>query len=173
MEAGRLGRLQDDALESEGVGQHVPGLLGQGGVRPGEDGAEALPLDRQVGARPGRTEHPSDLEQAHVRSLVADVGERLGCGAHLGALRRTGIGPFEVGDARSPEEPGPPLPIERAVAHLPAVTLHPEEAVAASHGRILGPAGVEGPYRAVGPDGHLVGIYRDDGAKALPEVILA
>ena len=49
----------------------------------------------------------------------------------------------------------------------------PEEAVAASHGRILGPAGVEGPYRAVGPDGGLVGIYRDDGAKAVPEVILA
>jgi len=78
-----------------------------------------------------------------------------------------------VEDARPPDDPGRPLPVERAVAHLPAVTLHPEEAVAASHGRILGPAGVEGPYRAVGPDGGLVGIYRDDGAKAVPEVILA
>jgi tRNA pseudouridine55 synthase len=48
-----------------------------------------------------------------------------------------------------------------------------EEAAAASHGRILGPAGIPGPYRVVGPGGVLVGIYRDDGAKAVPEVILA
>jgi tRNA pseudouridine55 synthase len=109
----------------------------------------------------------------YVRSLVADAGERLGCGAHLTSLRRTAIGPFVVDAARSPDDPGPPLPLEGAVGHLPAVTLHPDEAEAASHGRILGPAGLTGPYRAVAPDGRLVGIYRDDGAKAVPEVVLA
>ena len=30
-----------------------------------------------------------------------------------------------------------------------------------------------GPYRAIAPDGRLIGIYRDDGAKAVPEIILA
>jgi tRNA pseudouridine55 synthase len=109
----------------------------------------------------------------YVRSLVADVGKALGCGAHLAALRRTAVGPFQVTDARSPEDPGPLLPLGRAVEHLAAVQLDAEEAVAAGHGRILGPAGIPGPYRLVGPDGALIGIYRDDGAKAVPEVILA
>jgi hypothetical protein len=71
------------------------------------------------------------------------------------------------------EEPGSLLPLDRAVAHLPAFTLHPEEAKVAVHGCCLGPAGIEGPYRAVAPDGRLIGIYQDDGAKAVPEVILA
>ncbi len=109
----------------------------------------------------------------YVRSLVADVGKALGCGAHLAALRRSSVGPLRVQDARSPDDPGPLLPAERAVDHLPEFRLDPEEAIAASHGRILGPAGIAGPYRAVGPDGTLIGIYRDDGAKAVPEVILA
>jgi tRNA pseudouridine55 synthase len=109
----------------------------------------------------------------YVRSLVADVGTALGCGAHLAALRRTAVGPLRVEEARPPEDPGPLLPLERAVEHLAVVQLEEEEAVAAGHGRILGPAGIPGPYRAVAPDGRLIGIYRDDGAKAVPEVILA
>ena len=109
----------------------------------------------------------------YVRSLVSDVGVRLECGAHLGALRRTAIGPFTVEVARSPAQPGSPLPLEEAVRHLPAVMLLEGEATAASHGSALGPAGLPGPYRAVAPDGRLIGIYRDQGAKAIPEVILA
>jgi tRNA pseudouridine55 synthase len=108
----------------------------------------------------------------YVRSLVADVGARLGCGAHLSRLRRTAIGPFEVEEARTPDEPGEPLPLEAAVAHLPVITLHPEEAKVAVHGGCLGPAGIEGPYRGVAPDGRLIGIYQDEGTKAVPQVIL-
>jgi tRNA pseudouridine55 synthase len=107
----------------------------------------------------------------YVRSVVADVGERLGCGAHLSALRRTAIGSFRVEDASSPDEPKP-LPLQAAVEHLAGITLHPEEAKVAVHGCCLGPAGIDGPYRALAPDGRLIGIYRDDGAKAIPEVIL-
>jgi len=109
----------------------------------------------------------------YVRSLVADVGHALGCGAHLAALRRTAVGPFGVEEARPPEDPGPLLPLERAVEHLAAVTLHEEEARVAAHGSILGPAGIVGPYRTLAPDGSLVGIYRDEGTKAVPEVIIA
>ena len=109
----------------------------------------------------------------YVRTLVADLGHRLGCGAHLAALRRSAIGPFQVTDARAPDDPGVPLPAEAAVAHLPGVTLHGEEARVARHGSVLGPAGIEGPYRALAPDGGLIGVYRDEGTKAIPEVILA
>jgi tRNA pseudouridine55 synthase len=31
----------------------------------------------------------------YVRTLVDDIGERLGCGAHVSALRRVGVGPFD------------------------------------------------------------------------------
>jgi tRNA pseudouridine55 synthase len=109
----------------------------------------------------------------YVRSLVADVGRVLGCGAHLVALRRTAIGPYRVEDASPPEAPGELLAPERAVQHLEAVELTEDEARSASHGSILGPAGIAGPYRVIGPDGRLIGIYSDRGAKAVPEVILA
>jgi len=109
----------------------------------------------------------------YVRVLAADVGAALGCGAHLTALRRTAIGPFEVADGRPPDDPGEPLPLDRAVAHLPRCELIAEEALAASHGRILGPAAIEGPYGVYDPDGRLVGVYRDDGGKARPLVIIA
>jgi tRNA pseudouridine55 synthase len=35
----------------------------------------------------------------YIRTLAQDIGEALGCGAHLAALRRLGVGPFEVDDA--------------------------------------------------------------------------
>lgn len=109
----------------------------------------------------------------YVRVLAADIGAALGCGAHLSRLRRTRIGSFDVRDASSPESPGAPQSLERAVAHLPAIKVGPDESVAAGHGRPLGPAGFIGPYGVFAPDGHLVGIYEDDGAKARPRVIIA
>jgi tRNA pseudouridine55 synthase len=109
----------------------------------------------------------------YVRVLAADVGEGLGCGAHLGALRRLRIGPFDVAQAVAPEAPGVPQPIERAIAHLPRVDLLAEEAIAARHGRVLGPIGIEGPYAVFDPASRLVGIYEDAGAKGRPKVILA
>jgi tRNA pseudouridine55 synthase len=109
----------------------------------------------------------------YVRVLLSDVGASLGCGAHLTRLRRTAIGPFGVAEATPPDDPGLPLPIERAVSHLPRLVLEPEEAVAAGHGRILGPFGIVGPYAVQAPDGRLIGVYEDDGGMARPLVILA
>jgi tRNA pseudouridine55 synthase len=109
----------------------------------------------------------------YVRSLVADLGRELGCGAHLIALRRTAIGSYRIEDAAPPDSPGCLLPLERAADHLESIDLTEDEASAATHGSILGPAGIDGPYRVLGPDGRLIGIYSDRGAKAVPEVILA
>jgi len=109
----------------------------------------------------------------YVRVLLADVGSALGCGAHLTALRRTAIGPFSATDGVDPRTPGDPLPLERAVDHLPRLDLGGEEAVAAGHGRVLGPAGIAGPYTVFGPDGRLIGIYADHGPSARPEMIVA
>ena len=47
----------------------------------------------------------------YVRSLVHDLGQKLGCGAHLATLRRLVSGRFDVADA---------LPLDRALALSPA-----------------------------------------------------
>jgi tRNA pseudouridine55 synthase len=109
----------------------------------------------------------------YVRVLASDVGASLSCGAHLIALRRTAIGPYSVDDAVAPDHAGEPLPLDAAVGHLPRLDLDADEAVAASHGRPLGPAGLSGPYGVFGPDGRLIGVYEDDGPRARPQVILA
>jgi tRNA pseudouridine55 synthase len=109
----------------------------------------------------------------YVRVLAADVGAAVSTGAHLTTLRRTAIGPYRVGDATTPDAVNEPLPIQAAVGHLPRLDLDTDEAAAASHGRPLGPAGLTGPYGVFGPDGHLIGVYEDDGPRARPQVILA
>ena len=109
----------------------------------------------------------------YVRVLASDVGAALSCGAHLIALRRTAIGPYSVDDAVAPDRAGEPLPLDAAVGHLPRLDLDADEAVAASHGRPLGPAGLTGPYGVFGPNGLLIGVYEDDGPRARPQVILA
>ena len=109
----------------------------------------------------------------YVRVLLADVGAAVGCGAHLTRLRRTAIGALEATEAVDPDLADPLLPMERAVAHLPRIDIGLEEAIAASHGRILGPAGVSGPYAVFAPDGAFIGVYEDEGTKARPQVILA
>ncbi|MGF1525949.1 MAG: tRNA pseudouridine(55) synthase TruB [Candidatus Competibacterales bacterium] len=74
----------------------------------------------------------------YIRTLALDIGEALGCGAHLVALRRTGAGPFVdaplVTLAAVEDDPEGVLarhllPVDTAVAHWPA--LHLEEAAAA------------------------------------------
>jgi tRNA pseudouridine55 synthase len=109
----------------------------------------------------------------YVRVLLADVGTAVGSGAHLTRLRRTAIGELEALEAVDPALAETLLPLGRAVAHLPRLDLSTEEAIAASHGRILGPAGLTGPYAVFAPDATLIGVYEDEGAKARPQVILA
>lgn len=108
----------------------------------------------------------------YVRSLVADIGTKLGPGAHLTRLVRTRIGHFSVKDAKAPDDVGEPLPLETAVQHLPRLELSEEEAEAARHGRVLGPPESPGFHAAVDPTGRLVGIYRHCGTKACPEVVI-
>jgi tRNA pseudouridine55 synthase len=47
----------------------------------------------------------------YVRSIAHDLGQKIGCGAHLATLRRTDAGKFAVADA---------LPLDQALALPPA-----------------------------------------------------
>jgi tRNA pseudouridine55 synthase len=56
----------------------------------------------------------------YIRSIANELGERLGCGAHLASLRRTRIGDFSVADA---------IPLERFESLSPAERLAPPHGV--------------------------------------------
>ena len=80
----------------------------------------------------------------YVRTLAHDLGEALGCGAHLVALRRLGSGPFQVGAALScareaghgaKEFRGRAIAPEQAVAFLSRCILDPDEAARLAHGQ--------------------------------------
>ena len=77
----------------------------------------------------------------YIRTLAADIGEALGCGAHLSALRRTASGPLSLADAHTLEHLSQMSEAERDALLLPADTLladWPEVALdAAEAGRFL------------------------------------
>ena len=58
---------------------------------------EILRLDNITGQEIKITIHCS--KGTYVRVLAEDLGEMLGCGAYLKALRRTGVGPFHLNEA--------------------------------------------------------------------------
>jgi tRNA pseudouridine55 synthase len=106
----------------------------------------------------------------YIRSLARDLGEALGTGGHLTALRRTRIGPFTVQDAVPVEAVGErPLvsPASAAAAVLGRLDVSAEEARDLRHGkRLTGAAprlSVE-PAAAIDPDGKLVGVVGSRGA---------
>lgn len=79
----------------------------------------------------------------YVRALIHDLGEHLGCQAHMGALLRTRVGAFELRDAVTVEQviqqgAGVLLPMDSALGDLPRVTVKPSAYPRASNGNPLG-----------------------------------
>lgn len=98
----------------------------------------------------------------YVRSLAADLGEAVGTGAHLAALRRTAVGPFTLARARGLDGLTSESlePMERAATGYPVRRLDAAQASAVVDGRPLGAAGIAGTYAMVGPAG-LVAMAED------------
>lgn len=112
----------------------------------------------------------------YVRSLVRDLGERLGCGAHVVSLRRLWVEPFTdermvgLDDLRAIADEGPSaldallLPLERGLAGYPTV---PVDAAAAAHLRqgrpIDSPGSGPGRYVAVDAEGNAVALVESGG----------
>ena len=77
----------------------------------------------------------------YIRALARDLGERLGCGAHLTALRRTAVGPFRVEaavrleDLEAGEGAAPLLDPLAALAGMPRVELGESGLRRLRHGR--------------------------------------
>jgi len=82
----------------------------------------------------------------YIRSLAMDIGTRLGCGGHLGALRRESSGPFALADAVTLEALQEMdadqarallLPADAALPQLPGVELDDDQAAAIRHGQAV------------------------------------
>jgi tRNA pseudouridine55 synthase len=137
-----------------------------------------------------------DLEVAcskgtYVRTLVEDIGEALGCGAHVVELRRLSVGPFDgdmvtidqlraaadaAGDDRFAVLDSYLLPIDSGIADWPDVHLDPDAAFYMKQGQpVLVPhAPTEGWVRIYDKSRFLgVGEIQDDGRVAPRRMIQA
>lgn len=107
----------------------------------------------------------------YVRSLAHDLGRKLGCGAHLAALRRTASGDYGFADAVPLEafeaaaaagQAGRFLrPLESLLPWAPVLTVRPEAAAFVRNGRSLGPSDLLTPLPRPAPD--LARLFSGDG----------
>ncbi|HEY7905526.1 MAG TPA: tRNA pseudouridine(55) synthase TruB [Wenzhouxiangella sp.] len=95
---------------------------------------------------PGFSFEVTCTKGTYIRSLVRDIGEALGCGAHLCGLRRTQAAPFHIDQASTLEQLESLdtealldrlLPIQAALPHWPRVCLDASAQRAFEHGQAI------------------------------------
>ncbi|HEY1410368.1 MAG TPA: tRNA pseudouridine(55) synthase TruB [Promineifilum sp.] len=116
----------------------------------------------------------------YIRSLAHDLGEALGCGGHVVALRRTAVGQFSLSqsvaldDLTSENLSGHLLPPAAAIAHLPRAEFDEASAIALGHGQSIhapddAPAG---DVAAFGPGEHFLGVVAAENGLWRPRKII-
>jgi tRNA pseudouridine55 synthase len=127
----------------------------------------------------------------YVRSLAHDMGERLGCGAHLETLRRTRTGDFTEADAapldlvmaQGVDALSRLLPLPSLLPKLPRVVVTTRGAERVAHGNALAPEHLceggaldatedSGPVRVFDPGGALLAIGRWGRSGVLQPVVV-
>ncbi len=114
----------------------------------------------------------------YVRTLISDIGEKLGCGAVLTALRRTKANGFDISKAVTLEEleSGNPedflIPVEEAMTAYPAIRVTAAQAKRFSNGGELFTERLNvrteiGLYRIYDPENVFIGIGENDGTELL------
>lgn len=112
----------------------------------------------------------------YIRSLARDMGETLGCGAHIAGLRRLWVDPFRdapmvtLDTLRALAEQGDEaameallLPLGAGLAHYPQVQLDAEQAPRFSVGqRLRDPAWPQGTVAVYGPEDRIQGLGQVD-----------
>ena len=111
----------------------------------------------------------------YIRSLAVDLGEALGCGAHLTALHRLWVEPFRIpamvtlAQLEAAAAQGEAamdalvLPVAAGLAGWPALALDEEQSVAVTKGQRIQLAGLApGAYAAFAPDGRPVALCELD-----------
>ena len=108
----------------------------------------------------------------YVRTLCHDVGQALGCGGTMAALRRTRVAGFGLDRAVTLEQVQAAddptallLPVDGCFAHLPALALTAAQEKRVRNGTAFTYAGRPGQYRAYGAGGEFLALVQTDGEK--------
>ncbi|MGI9008853.1 MAG: tRNA pseudouridine(55) synthase TruB [Streptosporangiaceae bacterium] len=113
----------------------------------------------------------------YIRAIARDLGDLLGTGGHLTALRRTRVGPYSIGSARTLDELAATfeyIPLgQAAAAAFASLSLSADQATVVSHGgwlpaSVLDGGAAGGPVAAFGPDGTLLALLADRGGELRP-----
>ncbi|AJZ57578.1 tRNA pseudouridine(55) synthase [Paraburkholderia fungorum] len=122
----------------------------------------------------------------YVRTLAEDIGEALGCGAHLVALRRTGVGALTLensvtldalSDATESERDAWLQPVDALLSTFPSVTLNEDATRRFLHGQrlklseltITGEAVNAPRVRVYAEEGRLLGVAKQGEGVLAPE----
>ncbi|WP_307866449.1 tRNA pseudouridine(55) synthase TruB [Leucobacter chromiisoli] len=156
--AGEQVELKKRPVRIEAFEIEQPRVVSAVRLAGGETPVDVIDIDATVRCSSG----------TYIRALARDLGEALGVGGHLVALRRTEVGPFSVAGATSTErlaggEPGELLaPAEVATGLFPELRLTERQTVDLGHGKRLELGADEHPdaklAAAVAPDGRLIGL---------------
>ncbi|MDO5735427.1 MAG: tRNA pseudouridine(55) synthase TruB [Propionibacteriaceae bacterium] len=129
--------------------------------------------------RPGEGVCDVDVEVTcssgtYIRAIARDLGDSLGVGGHLSALRRTRIGGYDLTRSVVLGDEAPPLMPMADAARLsfPCLEVDAEQAANILIGRRLDvpvPADVTG---MISPDGELMALYRPDDGGSRPVAVL-
>ncbi len=113
----------------------------------------------------------------YIRSLIADIGERLGCGAHMVSLCRVEAAGFSIDEAVELDRcsSGDLRPVADAVKELVRIEIDPESARRVSHGQRLpvqGTLAEEQPVALVS-EGDLIAVYKRRADALVPDRVLS
>jgi tRNA pseudouridine55 synthase len=110
----------------------------------------------------------------YIRAIARDVGEALGVGGHLTALRRSAVGPYDLTLARTLDELAEDfavLPIaEAARAAFPSRALDDGQAADVRVGRRLD-LEIDTLTAVFAPDGEFLAVYEPAGSSAKPVAV--
>jgi tRNA pseudouridine55 synthase len=119
----------------------------------------------------------------YIRSLAEDIGAALGCGAHLAALKRTAVGPFQLGQSipldalealSLAERRGRLLPPQALLGSRPRLTLEVEVAARFRLGQAVAVDSANGAVAVYARDGTFLGTGEVDASGTLqPKRLLA
>jgi tRNA pseudouridine55 synthase len=119
----------------------------------------------------------------YIRTLAEQIGLRLGCGAHLAALRRTAIGSTDLAQAVSLERlegltleqrRACLLPVDYLARELPAIEVGQAARLLQGQAVSAGPEARVGLARLYDPTGHFLGIGEvDSDGRLSPRRLLA
>ncbi len=110
----------------------------------------------------------------YIRTLVADIGERLSCGAHVEHLRRTAIGDLLAREATVPDrlELSALRSVESTLVHMRRVDVDADAEALARNGRTVSFETDDGEHLVVGPGG-VVGVFEARDGILRPTTVLA